>query len=357
MTDQIFILPIATFRALFDADGSIYVTYDKKYRKNGAFYVNATWKYSFSQAERNRLNVDALSQMLERSGRDKQRLSGREAGKIEVCCEGTMLSPAGQEILSAYKNSPPKALPRLRQFLACEYCTTTIASTEDKRNLICELLIVEAVSSERKQPVDPIIEELQQKGGFSKTDVAEGRKLAAKDLEMLEKKCADIWQKVAETCFTEEEVIGATVADGSFGINYKLEKKGKDGKKLTFVPIYTVTNMNSEPCQALQKTFGKNGSVQWSGKSAFQYRLTGTAAFRKYLLPIFQNADLYSTYKQSQWDKTLDIMERLEKGEHKTFEGFCKIIDDSYSISAINKRKHPIEFYKNSEFMPGEKRR
>lgn len=357
MTDQIFILPIAIFRAMFDSDGSIFAAYDKKDRKNGTFYVNITWKYSFSQSERNRLNVDALSQMLERSGRDKQRLSGREAGKIEVCCEGTMLSPAGQQILSAYKNSPPKALSRLKQFLACEYCTTTIASTEDQRNIICELLIAEAISTEEKERVDPIIQKLQEKSGFSDTVVAEGRELAAKDLEMLDKKCADIWEKVAETRFTEEEVIGATVADGSFGIGYKLEKKGEDGQKLSFQPIFTVTNMNSEPCEALQKTFGNAGSVQRSGKNAFQYRLSGKASFKKYLVPIFEKADLYSKYKQSQWDKTWDIVQRLDMDEHKTFIGFCKIIDDSYAISAINKRKHPIEFYKNSQLMPGEKRR
>lgn len=350
MKTENFILPVGTFHSMFDADGSIYAEYIKIQRKNGLFYVNVQWKYSFSQGQMNTMNVKVIAELLARKVGTKRRLTGRDAGKIEITCGGTMLSKSGQFILSMYKETPPRTFSRLQQFLACEYCTTQIASTDDERNLIRELLIADYISTERKQDVEPIIREFQEKNNISSNLIAEARLLAADDIRMLEEKCMKIWNNVPNIIYNDDNIRGVFVADGTVGIGYVLSSG-----KLDFRPIFSVTNMHKEPCLALKKTFGK-GSVTRSGRNAFQFRTTGTEFFRNVLLPIFENVHLGSEYKQQQWDRTWEVVQMLERQEHKNFDGFCKIIDESYDISGVNRRKFPIDYYKNPALMKKRRR-
>lgn len=87
-----------TLHGMFDADGNIATSIEKRKRKGGFTSVNVTWTYDFCQCSANRYNTVAIADFLHRKSVDRRRLTGREAGKIVPSGKGTMKSDSGQMI-------------------------------------------------------------------------------------------------------------------------------------------------------------------------------------------------------------------------------------------------------------------
>jgi hypothetical protein len=353
------ILSTEMTHALIDADGSINTSIDKKTNKDGTFYVNVTWSVAFAQTEINVGNSEAIANFINRQVRAKKRFTGPTAGTDEPTTSATLLSDSGQVIVEMYRNNPPRSRRRLKQFIAFEYCIANLDASsvsdprEKAKRIVRELFVVKHISSEQKQNIGDLFEQMKAKTPYVDEIFDEASALAFEDIAVVDEKIERIWRDVPNQTYTKEHILGAFASDGSMYVGYVLRKQKNGGVTLGFKPAFSVANEDKEPLIALKNSIGY-GNVASAGKNGYQYVLSGTETLNKIVRPIFENVQIPSAYKQRQVDIVFDVVDKLLAKKHRTFEGFCEIIDLSYNVkspSSTNcRRKYSQEEFKQRKF-------
>lgn len=374
--------------ALHDADGSHEVDTSPRVGSSIGFVVKSSFSQKTSNSDLIGLVYEALGlkkNVTYTTRTEKTHESGEPIKESKGVFNHT--SSEGQKLLSIFKEHPPLAPAKRRDFLiaskvfdfkercVCDelsYPSTSYPLVKD--GITINFSEVSSLNTEAKEKVSSIamiflkyhnaqsyryslVEQearnIQMYNTFKTlncTDFEEslGVRLAQYYLVDINNEQAQLNNELTSTNYQlpNDYIIGMFLGDGWFSIYIKASEK-----KIKVVPAFSI--IQSSDCtsllQAFKHTFDNKGFITPDSptKTAYVYKLEGIKNCLKYIIPLFDEYQLSST-KQKQYDLFKNILLKLQRKEHLTRTGFEDILDLAYEFSFTSQgtRKYTKEEHK-----------
>ncbi len=134
-------------------------------------------------------------------------------------------------------------------------------------------------------------------------------------------------------------IVGLVDSEGCFSISIKKQ----DGTKFGWVidPVFQVTQSREHAAvlEILKRVFNCGRIIPKPGQEAstLQYIVDARRNLAEKIIPFFKKYKPIIKWREFQY--FADIVEGLEKGEHRNLEGFRRLLEKAYKVSPERKYK------------------
>jgi len=136
-------------------------------------------------------------------------------------------------------------------------------------------------------------------------------------------------------------IVGLVDGEGCFSISIKKQDDARFGWVID--PVFHVTQSKEQivVLEILKRVFGCGRIIPKPGQedSTFQYVVDARRSLKEKIIPFFKKHKPIIKWREFQY--FAEIVERLEKGEHRDPEGFKSLLKKAYDISSD--RKYTLE--------------
>lgn len=119
-------------------------------------------------------------------------------------------------------------------------------------------------------------------------------------------------------------IAGFTDGEGSFNVSVKKRIDYKDQWKLT--ASFNISQKDRVILALIKKVLGC-GTLRERKDGVVYYEVTNVASLRDKIIPFFKRFGFLSAKKKTNFSIFSSIVEKMDKGEHLTDEGFRKILE------------------------------
>ncbi len=131
-------------------------------------------------------------------------------------------------------------------------------------------------------------------------------------------------------------IAGFTDGEGSFNISVKKRIDYKDHWKLT--ASFNISQKDRVILALIKKELGC-GTLRERKDGVVYYEVTNITSLKERIIPFFKRFGFLSARKKTNFSIFSTIVEKMEKGEHLTDEGFLKILELRETLNEGRGRK------------------